>query len=154
MLLLRREAMSWLLLVHSTDLLASWLLNRLVIIVLCLLIWLLPFDAVILALNELIWIAVLPGEESSLSEALTSIINHSLLWGWAFTFGKMHDAFESIVLTNHSLLLILLLLLTCQNLLKLHLLLNFLLLIRQNGMLWCNLCSLVSYLLIAHNVHT
>lgn len=53
-------------------------------------------QAAILTLEHyvLIRIRILPGEESCLGMSLPSFIDHALLWGWAFRFGKVHDVLE------------------------------------------------------------
>jgi len=151
--------MSWLLTYTSVWPLGHLLLDLVIvrILLLCILSILLSFDAIILALNQLIWIAVLPREESSLGQTFPSIIYNSLFWRWAFTFSKMDDRLESSILaaylTSNYVLLVLLLLLTGQYLLELHLLLNLLLLISKNRMFRRDLLSSISYLLWTNDIH-
>lgn len=156
LLLLRRKPVSWLLTYTSVWPLRHLLLDLVIvgILLLCILTILLSFYAVILALDQLIWIAVLPREESGLSQTFASIIYDSLFWRWAFTLCKMDDAFESSILTANYVLLVLLLLLTGQYLLELHLLLNLLLLISENRMFRRHLLSSISYLLGTNDIHT
>lgn len=159
LLLLRRKSVSWLLTYTSIWPLRHLLLNLVIvgILLLCILTILLSFYAIILALNQLIWIAVLPREESGLSQTFASIIYNSLFWRWAFTLCKMDDALESSILTANLtanyVLLVLLLLLTGQYLFELHLLLNLLLLISENRMFRRHLLSSISYLLGTNDIH-
>jgi len=83
----------------------------------------------------LILTGILPGEETRLTLSFT-IFFDSLLWSWTFTFSKLlhiFEAYNASIISNRTLRnkvwLLVLLLLACQCLLKLHLLVNFLLLI-------------------------
>jgi hypothetical protein len=105
-------------------------------------------------------IRVFAGEESLLRSTF-SVINHSLVGAWAFTFGKMNDILVETVrlawLSHGSRLVgastdllvnlvLLLLLLTCKGLFELELLLQLLLLVGQYRVL--TLCLWLSTSLI------
>ena len=63
-----------------------------------------------------------------------SFINHSLIWTWTFTLGKMNDILEAIAISIHMLL-------ARQSLLELHLLLHLLLLVSKDRVLAVTLVS-------------
>ena len=81
-----------------------------------------------------IGVAILPREKACLSIPLPVVHDLIALWGWTLTLGKVHLVWITSslhILANEPAIV----LLVHQGLLKLHLLLHFLLLIGQNGML-------------------
>uniref|UniRef100_A0A7S3IT07 Uncharacterized protein n=1 Tax=Strombidium inclinatum TaxID=197538 RepID=A0A7S3IT07_9SPIT len=101
----------------------------------------LTHDSLVLALEEdvLVRIRIFPREESGLGAvAFHSFFDHSLLWSRALALSEVHDAFVpglSQLGLSLGLSIGVIVRLTSQSLFELHLLVHFLLLVRQNRML-------------------
>lgn len=123
--------------------------NRKTILLLLLLaLYRLTHQARILTLLKLVGVAVLPREESTLGLTFARVVHSPVLRRRAFTLREMDNALEPIGGSN--VLLVVVLLLIGNGLLKLHLLLQLLLLVRQNGVF----AHLTSHLrLLAAHLH-
>ena len=118
-------------------------------LLLLLIIYLFDQTSILAVLKLIVWITIFSWKEPSLSLSFPSLLNCSIFWCWTFTFSKMNNTFKSSWICYILLVMILLLLLS-QSLLKLHLLLHFLLFIRQYRML----TSLIWLYLLAWYLHT
>jgi len=109
-----------------------------------------------------IWVWILPREEPCLCLTFSAAINHSSFWCGTFRFREMHDVLETVCLCINLLVRLMsriLLLLALQGLLELHLLLELLLFIRQDWVLWllhlscvCNCRTSWELLLLLHSL--